>query len=392
MSTTPPDSKSLISQIYMRSNFPTRPVDLDRLSCMTRNPDGNSLTSKDIVASARTLWEEFPVRLARRIVELERLPSKMADHPSIKTLKAKLTNSFARLLACPEPVDEASEREYMVLQQCVRDSHADMYSLLVDALVHSGNAAQSEHGEVTQIIDSFYASRIGLRMLIDHHNALKRQLRKQDSDTTGIISNINVAQLVESMADDVRSCCVDIHGTAPRIEVSGGLDFQFSYIRDHVERIMYALMLNASRATTLKQLRLAAASNGDKAVVAEDLELPPVRVFVSGDDSGATMRVSDEGDTLVHWNNTENLFKYSATASHTAPTQDARADPLAADPRAAAQSVQHVAQEAAAVHGFGLPMSRLYARYFGGDLKVIPLGRHGSDAFVYLQSLQSSRV
>lgn len=35
--------------------------------------------------------------------------------------------------------------------------------------------------------------------------------------------------------------------------------------------------------------------------------------------------------------------------------------------------------------GFGLPLSRVYARYFGGDLQVISTERFGTDAYVYLK-------
>ena len=38
--------------------------------------------------------------------------------------------------------------------------------------------------------------------------------------------------------------------------------------------------------------------------------------------------------------------------------------------------------------GFGLPMSRAYARYFGGDLDIISLEGFGTDAYVYVRRLE----
>jgi pyruvate dehydrogenase kinase 2/3/4 len=36
------------------------------------------------------------------------------------------------------------------------------------------------------------------------------------------------------------------------------------------------------------------------------------------------------------------------------------------------------------VRGFGLPLSRIYARYFGGDLFIKTLEGHGVDAYLHL--------
>ena len=35
----------------------------------------------------------------------------------------------------------------------------------------------------------------------------------------------------------------------------------------------------------------------------------------------------------------------------------------------------------------GLPISRVYARYFGGDLHIVSMEGHGTDAFLHVSRL-----
>jgi len=37
--------------------------------------------------------------------------------------------------------------------------------------------------------------------------------------------------------------------------------------------------------------------------------------------------------------------------------------------------------------GYGLPISRNYARYFGGDLVIMSMEGYGTDSFIYLPRL-----
>lgn len=42
--------------------------------------------------------------------------------------------------------------------------------------------------------------------------------------------------------------------------------------------------------------------------------------------------------------------------------------------------------------GFGLALSRLYARYFGGDLTISSMEGYGTDAYVHLRATASDAV
>ena len=92
-----------------------------------------------------------------------------------------------------------------------------------------------------------------------------------------------------------------------------------------------------------------------------------------------TIRVSDQGGGFPH-RMTDTLFEYLYT---TAPTP-------AITSSAEMPGVSGMVSAAPlAGYGYGLPLSRLYARYFNGDLAMSSIEGFGTEVFVYLQALES---
>ena len=79
---------------------------------------------------------------------------------------------------------------------------------------------------------------------------------------------------------------------------------------------------------------------------------------------------------------TETLFEYLYTTSPTpAITSSAEYMPNGMNGMAGAAPL--------AGYGYGLPLSRLYARYFNGDLTMSSIDGFGTEVFIYLQALES---
>merc|ERR1711934_571015 len=53
--------------------------------------------------------------------------------------------------------------------------------------------------------------------------------------------------------------------------------------------------------------------------------------------------------------------------------------------------VDHAIDSPLAGLGYGLPISRSYARYFGGDLKVMSMEGYGTDAYLHLTRLGDTK-
>jgi pyruvate dehydrogenase kinase 2/3/4 len=109
---------------------------------------------------------------------------------------------------------------------------------------------------------------------------------------------------------------------------------------------------------------------------------PPIEVVIADGQSNedVVIKISDEGGGIPR-SNRKKIWSYLFTT----------ADPAIQDSLMGFDNnnelVDHSVDAPLAGLGYGLPISKSYARYFGGDVSIESMEGYGSDAFVHLRRL-----
>lgn len=224
--------------------------------------------------------------------------------------------------------------------------------------------------KIQYFLDRFYTSRIGIRILINQHVLLfgdKRQVR--DAENYGSLDpHCDVGAVVRDAYEDAKSLCENYYMNAPEVNVQvinavdSCKEVDIIYVPSHLHHICFELFKNAMRAT----MELCESRNNDD-------DIPDVQVTITKGLNDCCVRISDRGGgasrKVAHkW------FEYMYTTAPPPPAdRDMRVAPLAG-------------------YGYGLPLSRLYARYLGGDLRLQSLQGYGTDAFIYVKTYSKEAV
>lgn len=115
-----------------------------------------------------------------------------------------------------------------------------------------------------------------------------------------------------------------------------------------------------------------------------DGDFPPIKVVIAdgAENEDVVIKVSDEGGGITR-SNMQRIWSYLFTTADPAIQEGmVGGGPAAPD---------HGIDSPLAGLGYGLPISRSYCRYFGGDLSIMSMEGYGTDAFVYLTRLGNNR-
>ncbi|CAK9158038.1 unnamed protein product [Ilex paraguariensis] len=171
-------------------------------------------------------------------------------------------------------------------------------------------------------------------------------------------------EVARSASEDARSICLHEYGSAPDINIYGDPNFTFPYVPTHLHLMVFELVKNSLRAVQERFM--------DSEKIA-----PPIRIIVADGLEDVTIKVSDEGGGIPR-SGLPKIFTYLYSTAQN--PLDEQLDDL---------GTANVATMAG--YGYGLPISRLYARYFGGDLQVISMEGYGTDAYLHLSRLGDSQ-
>ena len=202
---------------------------------------------------------------------------------------------------------------------------------------------------VQNFLDRFYMSRIGIRMLLGQHVALTEQRHRAEPNYVGIIcTRTDVRELAQEAIENARFVCEDHYGlfNAPEVQLVCPAGLSFMYVPGHLSHMLFETLKNSLRAVV--------ETHGQ-----DKDEFPVTKVIVAEGKEDITIKISDEGGGIPR-SAIPLVWTYMYTTVDQTPSLDP--DFNKSDFKAPM-----------AGFGYGLPISRLYARYFGGDLKLISM-------------------
>ncbi|KAF8252302.1 pyruvate dehydrogenase kinase-like protein [Wilcoxina mikolae CBS 423.85] len=427
-------SKALMDTITHYSTFPATGVSLRQMVQFGQNPSQGTL-----FRGAQFLSEELPIRLAHRVKELNQLPDGLNEMPSIQKVANWYAQSFEEITQLAKPklsqeireklingsrgngaqlpattqnpdiepgkyrsspwqngngngngnghskksvrryyatVDEGAQwppeivdynKRFTKLLQTIKHRHDPVVTTMAMGINEYKRQKQRMQidNSIQSFLDRFYMSRIGIRMLIGQHVALN-SMPENDDEYVGIIcTRTNVKDLAQEAIENARFVCEDYYGLfdAPKVQLVCRPDLHFMYVPGHLSHMLFETLKNSLRAVV--------ETHGS-----DSEEFPAIKVIVADGKEDITIKVSDEGGGIPRsaiplvW-----TYMYTTVESEPSIEPDFNKSDFKAP---------------MAGFGYGLPISRLYARYFGGDLKLISMEGYGTDVYLHLNRLSSS--
>eukprot|EP00903_Cladosiphon_okamuranus_P006460 g6320.t1 len=247
----------------------------------------------------------------------------------------------------------------------VTNRHAPNVETLMAAkrtLAMAGGIHGPEHERRLQrLIDDFLTVHISFQLLCRHFlQSLKPLDLENSSGRTGLVAEHCLLSDIIADAVGETQLITEHHLVhSPDVIVEGDVDARAGCIPSHVHHVLFEVLKNALRATTAAHVSVADA-------------LPPVRVRIAKGKGGqVSVCVSDEGGGMGI-NTARDAFKYLWTSSESYDKAQAHQ-----------ASYQPVIDPLCGM-GIGLPVSRQYARHFGGDLQMLSLQGYGTHVALFL--------
>ncbi|KAJ7996712.1 hypothetical protein DPEC_G00239860 [Dallia pectoralis] len=359
--------KDLTSKIEYYSRFSPSPMSIKQFLDFGRE---NACEK----TSYMFLRKELAVRGANTMREINLLPSELRMQSSIQMVHSWYIQSFEELLEFEHraPEDSRTLIDFLESLVSIRNRHNDVVPTMAQGVTEYKQKFGFDpfiSSNVQYFLNRFYTNRISFRMLINQHTLLfgDERTTSHPKHIGSIDPACNVPEVVKDAYETAKMLCEQYYMVAPELNIEEynskepSKAIQVVYVPSHLFQILVELFKNSMRATVEFHIHKNSSA-----------ELPPVKAMVTLGKEDLSIKISDCGGGVPR-RKIDKLFSYMYS---TAPTPSL-------EPESGTQAVP------LAGFGYGLPISRLYARYFQGDLNLYSMQGVGTDAIIYLKALSS---
>ncbi|KAI8902867.1 branched-chain alpha-ketoacid dehydrogenase [Globomyces pollinis-pini] len=324
-----------------------------------------SQSEEKLLKSANYIREELPIRIAHRIRMFQQLPFVTGTNPHIEKVYKLYWEAFETFISVNPITDLEQNKAFCEIVQKMLNTHAVVIPHLVKGMQESQVHMNAQ--ECNKFMNETLQSRISRRVLAEQHIAITKSFEKKKHSNLmiGVVhSECKANEAVQKCYKLAGKLFTDAFLTAPpELILDGHTHAKFTYIPAHIEYILFELIKNSMRFTAKTHLLDPSLS-----------ELPPIRITIGVGDNQVMFRVSDQGggidkdtfDTL--WNFVKND-----------PPSDL-------DNQTELLGKVEELVPLTSTMGIGLPMSRVYANYWGGSMSLFSMYGYGTDAYVTIHT------
>ncbi|KAJ8612705.1 hypothetical protein CTAYLR_008815 [Chrysophaeum taylorii] len=415
--------------------------------------------------AAPFLQETLPCLMARMALSLDSAPTSLSSLPALGLLRDWYGESAELILACERlPASEwrtrpsrtfcEREEKFAKTLEEIRVKGRQVRESLVAATSATGGLWRrnvTAAVEIDAFLETFYAKRLTLRLLMGQYAACRREwrddcapiaaehsmdsfLRRNDKalESSGTLSGylrstfdqldvnkdgtldseeLSTARslyekieplrgldrkpsvlglvdmemspfdvAVQAVADVQAECRMSEFRRAPPFTMYGrGKGETMPYLPRHLYKILRDVLRNAAKATLEKY---------------EKDEMPAIKVVISDAEgqNDVVIKCADEAGGIPR-SKVRTIFSFAQTSATEKEITSVLADQALCrslgdlEPSKAHPLNMSPAHRVIGTHrvgGHGLPISRLYARYFDGDLRIRSMQGYGTDAYIFI--------
>ncbi|RXG68148.1 [3-methyl-2-oxobutanoate dehydrogenase [lipoamide]] kinase, mitochondrial [Armadillidium vulgare] len=303
-----------------------------------RNTDGSHL-----LKSAQYLQKEMTIRIARRIMDFRSLPFIVGCNPTILGVHELYIRAFNILNSFELIKTHKDEEKYSQVLRQLLDDHKDVVSRLAQ----------------------------GFR-------ECRRHIKEEDENYVGVIHlGMKLKEVIERNSQFVSRMALHKYGRVPEIKLSGHVNASFPYIEMPLDYILPELLKNAVRATV---------ENHSEGNEGEFSSLPPIRITIASNEVDFIIRISDRGGGIPH-HLMQRVLCYNFTTAHD-ENENKRVNEDVFSNMMESCNPNPVGGP---MHGFGfgLPTSRAYSQYMGGNVDIQTMQGIGTDVYLRLKHINS---
>ncbi|KAI9737825.1 MAG: hypothetical protein M1834_009194 [Cirrosporium novae-zelandiae] len=373
------------------------------------------LKPDDLISSANFSLSLLPSRLARRIQALRNLPFIVVSNKHISKIYHNYLHSFSTLTIPYQQRQITTVDEEIKFTEVMADlvqTHSNTIPILARGFLECRKYISP--ADVTHFLDEHLRARIGTRLIAEQHialhfasqlmeaDALGQQLSPNPSTYIGVIdTDLRPADIIRSCEAFVSEICELKYGVRPRVMINGNDNASFTHVPVHLEYIITELLKNSFRAVVengqeREPIEVTIATAPDQVSepsleeekasnsTSSSLKSPGIIQGLETSAPGMTIRIRDRGGGISP-ENLSNIWSYNFTTFGDDDVLDLSCngsnDGLNMLSGAGGYS------SSIAGLGYGLPLSRAYAEYFGGGIAIQSLWGWGTDVYLHLRGI-----